>query len=186
MQQFGTVSIGRMFGPIMMIWFSMLAILGLINLFGNWHVLHAFSPHYAINLLVNHPKGFWILGAVFLCTTGAEALYSDMGHCGKNNIRASWVVVKICLILNYLGQGAYLLGHEGKLFANESLMKSKVFMAANPMALPLENPFFAMMPVKFLLIGIIIATAAAIIASQALISGSFTLIKQYDSIFGPN
>lgn len=178
MQQFGTVSIGRMFGPIMLIWFSMLAILGVINLSGNWHVLNAFSPHYAINLLVNYPKGFWILGAIFLCTTGAEALYSDMGHCGKNNIRASWLGVKICLILNYLGQGAYLLGQQGKLFANESLLKSSGFLATHPTALPLENPFFAMMPTKFLLIGIIIATAAAIIASQALISGSFTLISE--------
>ncbi|NBO48227.1 MAG: potassium transporter Kup [Chitinophagia bacterium] len=178
MQQFGTVSIGRMFGPIMLIWFSMLAILGVINLSGNWHVLNAFSPHYAINLLVNYPKGFWILGAIFLCTTGAEALYSDMGHCGKNNIRASWLGVKICLILNYLGQGAYLLGQQGKLFANESLLKSSGFLATHPNALPLENPFFAMMPTKFLLIGIIIATAAAIIASQALISGSFTLISE--------
>ena len=178
MQQFGTVSIGRMFGPIMLIWFSMLAILGILNLAGNWHVLNAFSPHYAINLLVNYPKGFWLLGAVFLCTTGAEALYSDMGHCGKNNIRASWIGVKICLILNYLGQGAYLLSQEGKIFANESLMKSSAFLAANPLAQPLENPFFAMMPTKFLLIGIIIATAAAIIASQALISGSFTLISE--------
>ena len=178
MQQFGTVSIGRMFGPIMLIWFSMLAILGVINLSGNWHVLNAFSPHFAINLLVNYPKGFWILGAIFLCTTGAEALYSDMGHCGKNNIRASWLGVKICLILNYLGQGAYLLGQQGKLFANESLLKSSGFLATHPNALPLENPFFAMMPTKFLLIGIIIATAAAIIASQALISGSFTLISE--------
>ena len=178
MQQFGTVSIGRMFGPIMLIWFSMLAIMGFLNLVGNWHVLQAFSPHYAINLLVSHPKGFWILGAVFLCTTGAEALYSDMGHCGKNNIRASWIVVKVCLIINYLGQGAYLLGHQGKVFANESLLKSKEFISTNPLALPLENPFFAMMPNKFLLIGIIIATAAAIIASQALISGSFTLISE--------
>ena len=178
MQQFGTVSIGRMFGPVMMIWFSMLAVLGVYNLSGNWHVLNAFSPHHAINLLTNHPKGFWILGAVFLCTTGAEALYSDMGHCGKNNIRVSWIVVKLCLILNYLGQGAFLLSHEGKIFANESLMKSQEFMSANPLALPLENPFFAMMPNGFLLIGIIIATAAAIIASQALISGSFTLISE--------
>jgi len=156
----------------------MLAIMGFLNLVGNWHVLQAFSPHYAINLLVSHPKGFWILGAVFLCTTGAEALYSDMGHCGKNNIRASWIVVKVCLIINYLGQGAYLLGHQGKVFANESLLKSKEFISTNPLALPLENPFFAMMPNKFLLIGIIIATAAAIIASQALISGSFTLISE--------
>lgn len=174
MQQFGTAAIGKMFGPIMFIWFGMLAVLGLMQLSQNWIVLKAFSPHYAINLLVNYPKGFWILGAIFLCTTGAEALYSDLGHCGKNNIRASWIGVKICLILNYLGQGAYLLTQQGKLFANTTLIQEPGFTDA----IPLQNPFFAIMPHSFLLIGIIIATAAAIIASQALISGSFTLISE--------
>lgn len=178
MQQFGTAAIGKMFGPIMFIWFSMLAVLGLMQLSQNWSVLKGFSPHYAINLLVNYPKGFWILGAVFLCTTGAEALYSDLGHCGKNNIRASWIGVKICLILNYLGQGAYLLSQQGKLFANSTLMKEAGFISSHPEAIPLQNPFFAIIPHAFLLIGIIIATAAAIIASQALISGSFTLISE--------
>jgi KUP system potassium uptake protein len=174
MQQFGTAAIGKMFGPIMFIWFGMLAVLGLMQLSQNWTILKAFSPHYAINLLANYPKGFWILGAVFLCTTGAEALYSDLGHCGKNNIRASWIGVKICLILNYLGQGAYLLSQQGKLFANTTLIKEAGFTNA----IPLQNPFFAIMPDSFLLIGIIVATAAAIIASQALISGSFTLISE--------
>jgi KUP system potassium uptake protein len=141
-------------------------------------VLKAFSPHYAIQLLTVYPKGFWILGAVFLCTTGAEALYSDMGHCGKNNIRYSWIMVKVCLILNYLGQGSYLLGLKGKLFANASLMKDASFLAEHQQAELLRNPFFAVMPDSFLLIGIIVATAAAIIASQALISGSFTLISE--------
>jgi KUP system potassium uptake protein len=178
MQQFGTASIGRMFGPIMLVWFSMIAILGIINLSTDWSVLKAFSPHYAIKLLTTYPKGFWILGAVFLCTTGAEALYSDMGHCGKNNIRFSWIGVKVCLIFSYLGQGAYLLGQEGRLFANTGLMKDAAFMAANPTAELLRNPFFAVMPDSFLIIGIIVATAAAIIASQALISGSFTLISE--------
>lgn len=178
MQQFGTASIGKLFGPIMLLWFGMLAILGIMNMNSDWSVLKAFSPHYAIQLLTLYPKGFWILGAVFLCTTGAEALYSDMGHCGKNNIRASWIMVKICLILNYLGQGAYLLGLKGKLFANASLMKDASFLAENQQAELLRNPFFAVMPDSFLLIGIIIATAAAIIASQALISGSFTLISE--------
>lgn len=178
MQQFGTASIGRMFGPIMLVWFSMIAILGIINVTSDWSVLKAFSPHYAIKLLTTYPKGFWILGAVFLCTTGAEALYSDMGHCGKNNIRFSWIGVKVCLIFSYLGQGAYLLGQEGRLFANTGLMKDAAFMAANPTAEALRNPFFAVMPDSFLIVGIIIATAAAIIASQALISGSFTLISE--------
>lgn len=178
MQQFGTASIGKLFGPIMLLWFGMLAILGIVNLTEDWSVLKAFSPHYAINLLTVYPKGFWILGAVFLCTTGAEALYSDMGHCGKNNIRASWIMVKICLILNYLGQGSYLLGLKGKLFANASLMKDATFLAENQGAELLRNPFFAVMPDSFLLAGIVIATAAAIIASQALISGSFTLISE--------
>jgi KUP system potassium uptake protein len=178
MQQFGTASIGRMFGPIMMVWFSMIAILGIVNITSDWSVLKAFSPHYAIKLLTTYPKGFWILGAVFLCTTGAEALYSDMGHCGKNNIRFSWIGVKVCLIFSYLGQGAYLLGQEGRLFANTGLMKDAAFIALHPTAEPLRNPFFAVMPDSFLIVGIIIATAAAIIASQALISGSFTLISE--------
>jgi KUP system potassium uptake protein len=178
MQQFGTASIGKMFGPIMLLWFGMLAILGIMNMTADWSVLKAFSPHYAIQLLTVYPKGFWILGAVFLCTTGAEALYSDMGHCGKNNIRSSWIMVKVCLILNYLGQGSYLLGLQGRLFANASLMKDATFLAENQQAELLRNPFFAVMPDSFLLVGIIIATAAAIIASQALISGSFTLISE--------
>jgi KUP system potassium uptake protein len=177
MQQFGTASIGKLFGPIMFIWFGMLAVLGLINMFDNWSVLKAFNPTYAINLLVNYPNGFWLLGAVFLCTTGAEALYSDLGHCGKQNIRITWIWVKLSLILNYLGQGAYLLGLKGQTFANSTLLKDDAFSAANPDALLLENPFYAMMPDSFLLIGIIIATAAAIVASQAMISGSFTLVS---------
>ena len=178
MQQFGTASIGRMFGPIMLVWFSMIAVLGIIGISGDWSVLKAFSPHYAIKLLTTYPKGFWILGAVFLCTTGAEALYSDMGHCGKNNIRFSWIGVKLCLILSYLGQGAFLLTQQGRLFANTGLMKDTAFMALHPTVEPLRNPFFAVMPDSFLIVGIIIATAAAIIASQALISGSFTLISE--------
>jgi KUP system potassium uptake protein len=178
MQQFGTASIGKLFGPIMMIWFSMLAVLGLIHISDDLRVLKAFSPHYAYNLLVNYPSGFWILGAVFLCTTGAEALYSDMGHCGKNNIRISWIFVKSSLIINYLGQGAWLLTNSGKVYANSALMEDKSFLAQFPAALPIENPFYAVMPEWFKLIGIIIATAAAIIASQALISGSFTLISE--------
>ena len=163
MQQFGTNSIGKMFGPVMFIWFAMLAVLGLGNMSSEMHVFHAFNPYWAIKLLTVYPSGFWILGAVFLCTTGAEALYSDLGHCGRGNIRISWIFVKACLILNYLGQGAWLLNHKGMTFTN---------------GINMQNPFYAIMPNWFLLWGIIIATIAAIIASQALISGSFTLISE--------
>ncbi len=177
MQQFGTASIGTMFGPVMFTWFGMLAVLGVVNIFNDWTVFKAFNPVYAIQLLVKYPGGFWLLGAVFLCTTGAEALYSDLGHCGRKNIRITWIWVKTSLILNYLGQGAYLLQMKGKIFANSTLMKNASFLEANPDAELLRNPFFAVMPNSFLLIGIIIATAAAVVASQAMISGSFTLIS---------
>lgn len=165
-QQFGTASIGRMFGPIMFCWFLMLAALGGSHLFDDLHIFKAFSPHYAIDLLTTYPKGFWILGAVFLCTTGAEALYSDLGHCGRANIRYSWIFVKSCLILNYLGQGAFLLAHYKGAPITADMISSGF------------NPFYAIMPSWFVIAGIIIATAAAIIASQALISGSFTLISE--------
>lgn len=165
LQQFGTSAIGKMFGPVMLIWFLMLAILGIIHLSDYLLVFKSFNPYYAYNLLVNYPKGFWILGAVFLCTTGAEALYSDLGHCGKQNIRISWVFVKTCLLLNYLGQGAWIL-------ANHS---NHIFDTTTDLAF---NPFFNIMPQWFKLVGIIIATCAAIIASQALISGSFTLVAE--------
>ncbi len=162
LQQFGTDSIGKLFGPIMFLWFGMLAVLGSNHLLDDLHIFRALSPHYAIELLTSYPKGFWLLGAVFLCTTGAEALYSDLGHCGRGNIRISWIYVKTCLILNYLGQGAWLLSrYNGKFFNTTS-----------------SNVFYSIMPPWFLVPGIIIATAAAIIASQALISGSFTLISE--------
>ncbi len=162
LQQFGTESIGKLFGPIMFIWFTMLAMLGSSHLLDDLFVFKALSPHYAIQLLTTYPKGFWILGAVFLCTTGAEALYSDLGHCGRGNIRISWIYVKTCLIINYLGQGAWLLAHhEGKVFDTNHF-----------------SVFYSIMPPWFLVPGIIIATAATIIASQALISGSFTLISE--------
>lgn len=166
LQQFGSANIGRLFGPIMTIWFVMLATLGIVHLFDDLHIFKAFNPYYAINLLATYPQGFWILGAVFLCTTGAEALYSDLGHCGRANIRTSWIGVKTCLILNYLGQGAYLISHH----------KGETITAA--MISDGFNPFFMIMPEWFLVIGILIATVAAIIASQALISGSFTLISE--------
>lgn len=166
MQQFGTASIGRMFGPIMMCWFIMLAALGVLHLTDDLHIFKAFSPYYAIDLLSTYPKGFWILGAVFLCTTGAEALYSDLGHCGRANIRYSWIFVKSCLILNYLGQGAYLLSAHGGKTITKNIIEAGF------------NPFYRLMPDWFLIPGILIATVAAIIASQALISGSFTLISE--------
>jgi KUP system potassium uptake protein len=160
-QQFGTAWIGKMFGPIMFAWFLMLALLGVSNISTDWSILKAFNPVYAFQLLTQYPNGFWILGAVFLCTTGAEALYSDLGHCGRNNIRVSWAFVKIALILNYLGQGAFLLSHKGDVWSSAQL-----------------NPFYSIVPQWFLPFSIIIATLAAIIASQALISGSFTLISE--------
>ena len=178
LQQFGTISIGKLFGPIMCIWFTMLALLGLANLSDDWGILKALSPHYAVLLLAKYPGGFWLLGAVFLCTTGAEALYSDLGHCGRGNIRVSWIFVKTCLILNYLGQGAYLLSRKGTVFASEELLQKAHFLLKYPAAIPLQNPFFAIMPDWFRIIGIVVATMAAIIASQALISGSFTLISE--------
>lgn len=158
-QQFGTGVVGRTFGPIMVLWFSFIAIMGMIQLVQNTHVLLAINPMYAFNLLVKYPGGFWLLGAVFLCTTGAEAMYSDLGHCGKSNIRVSWSFVKIALLLSYFGQGAWLLNHEGEKL-NDTI------------------PFFEIIPDSILIFGIILATAATIIASQALISGTFTLVNE--------
>jgi KUP system potassium uptake protein len=166
MQQFGTASIGKLFGPIMTIWFTMLTVLGVTHLSQYFSVFKSFNPYYAFDLLSTYPGGFWLLGAVFLCTTGAEALYSDLGHCGRGNIRASWVFVKSALILNYLGQGAWLLSHyKGQVITEKMITKG-------------FNPFYGVMPEWFVIIGITIATSAAIIASQALISGSFTLISE--------
>lgn len=178
LQQFGTSSIGKLFGPMMLVWFLMLAVLGLMHLSDDWSIFRAFSPHYAIELLTQYPSGFWLLGAVFLCTTGAEALYSDLGHVGRDNIRITWVFVKICLIINYFGQGAWLLTQKGKLFVQKDLMSDAGFMAAHPTAVQLKSVFYSIMPENFLYIGIAIATSAAIIASQALISGSFTLVSE--------
>jgi KUP system potassium uptake protein len=158
-QRFGTQAIGKLFGPIMSIWFSMIFIAGLHQITLHADVLKALSPHYAIDLLTHYPKGFWLLGAVFLCTTGAEALYSDLGHCGIKNIRITWVFVKICLVTCYLGQAAWMMHQELP-------------------ALNGRNPFFEIIPSWFLIPSIGIATAATIIASQALISGSFTLISE--------
>lgn len=158
-QRFGTKIVGFAFGPIMLIWFTMIMVLGGIQIFRLPAILKAINPYYAIDLLVNYPKGFWLLGAVFLCTTGAEALYSDLGHCGRKNIQVSWGFVKLALVMNYMGQGAWLLLHHSNKLNG-------------------LNPFYELMPHWFLLTGVIIATFATIIASQALISGSFTLISE--------
>lgn len=158
-QQFGTNILGRSFGPIMLIWFLMMGLIGFQHILTLPSILKAFNPYYAFLLLSQHPGGFLLLGAVFLCTTGAEDLYVDLGHCGLKNIRTTWIFVKTMLILNYLGQGAWILTHVDSINEN-------------------TNPFFSMIPSWFLIPGIIIATSAAIIASQALISGAFSVISE--------
>ncbi len=161
-QRAGTRVVGSSFGPIMVIWFVMLGVLGFRKITEHLEILHALSPVYAIRLLAEYPGGFWLLGAVFLCTTGADALYSDLGHCGKINIRVSWIFIKICLLLNYFGQAAWLMQYQG-------LRRDEI---------PISNPFYGIMPEWFLLMGIGIATVATIIASQAMITGAFTLINE--------
>jgi len=161
-QQFGTKSIGRFFGPAMFFWFLMIGLLGLSQMTGSFNIMTSVNPYYGYKLLFDHPEGFLVLGAVFLCTTGAEALYSDLGHCGRKNIRISWIFVKSMLLLNYFGQGAWLIAHKG-------LTLKEIGIA---------NPFYGIMPDWFVPFGIVIATLAAVIASQALISGSFTLINE--------
>lgn len=157
-QRFGTSTVGKSFGPMMLIWFSMLAILGLSNIVTAPEVFAAINPWYGIELMRNSPHLLYVMGAVFLCTTGAEALYADLGHCGRENIRVSWIFVKTSLLLNYFGQAAWLLHHEGSALE--------------------ENPFYSIMPHWFLWPGIVISTLAAIIASQSMISGSFTLASE--------
>jgi KUP system potassium uptake protein len=161
-QQFGTNFLGKSFGPIMVIWFGMLAVLGFVQITTFPEIFNALNPKYAYDFLTQYPKGFILLGAVFLCTTGAEALYSDLGHCGIKNIRISWFFVKISLVLNYLGQGAWLMNH--------------------PQPVADLNPFYAIMPSWFLFPGVLISTAAAVIASQALITGSYTLVSEAVSL----
>ena len=158
-QRFGTGSIGTYFGPFMLVWFLLLGILGMIHVVDYPYIIKAFNPYYAIKLLASSPEWFLILGAVFLCTTGAEALYSDLGHCGRRNITISWFFVKVMLILNYMGQGAYIVSHSASMHTG-------------------INPFYAIMPNWLLIPGIIMATGAAIIASQALISGCFTIFSE--------
>lgn len=159
LQYFGTKTIGKLFGPVMLAWFLMLGVLGATAMTACPAILKAFNPVYAVKLLVDYPGWFLVLGAVFLCTTGAEALYSDLGHCGRRNISITWGFVKAMLILNYLGQGAWILS------------------GSNDAALA-ANPFYGIMPAWFTGIGIVMSTLAAIIASQALLSGSFTLFSE--------
>ena len=161
-QQFGTGFMGSVFGPVMLIWFSMLVVLGGRQLISDPGVLAAVNPMYAYELLSAYPGAILLLGAVFLATTGAEALYSDLGHVGIKNVRISWIFVKTALLINYFGQGAFLINHMDN-------MKD-------------INPFYGIMPQWFVFPGIMIATAAAIIASQALISGSYTLISEAVSL----
>lgn len=156
-QPFGSSSLGKYFGPIMIVWFVMMGLMGMGQFVFHPEVFKAFNPYYAIRFLIEAPNTLFILGAIFLCTTGAEALYSDLGHTGLNNIRAAWAFVKVMLIFNYLGQAAWIL-HHPHLITNAT------------------NPFFAIMPEWFTYIGIIMAALAAIVASQALITGSFTVI----------
>lgn len=166
-QQFGTANIGKLFGPVMFIWFTMLLVLGVVHVFDDLAIFKALSPHYAVIFLRDYPGGFWLLGAVFLCTTGAEALYSDLGHCGRSNIRASWIYVKSCLLINYFGQGAYLLSHRTGQFINDDLKETLSI-----------NAFYDLMPEWFIIPGVLIATTAAIVASQAMVSGAYTLISE--------
>ncbi|RMF34311.1 MAG: potassium transporter Kup [Chlorobiota bacterium] len=157
-QQFGTEKVGRAFGPIMLTWFLFIGVIGALHALKHPEILSALDPRYAIWLITEHPDGFWILGGVFLCTTGAEALYSDLGHCGRGNIRLSWAFVKLSLLLSYAGQCAWMLEHIGS---------------------PLPGrPFYAIVPAPILPLAIAIATVATIIASQALISGSYTLVNE--------
>lgn len=168
-QQFGTSFIGKFFGPIMILWFLSLGIFGGMHILDHIEIVKAFNPYYAYKLITHSPTAIVIVGAVFLCTTGAEALYSDLGHCGKKNIQVSWVFVKLMLILNYLGQGAWLLDYY-----------TNVKAAA-------INPFFGILPTWAIMPMIALATAAAVIASQAVITGSFTMFSEAMSIsFWPN
>ena len=166
-QQFGTSNIGKFFGPFMFVWFVMLGLLGLFHISDYLYILKALNPYYAFHFLLTYSEGFWLLGAVFLCTTGAEALYSDLGHCGRGNIRISWIFVKVSLIINYFGQGASLLKHHNGKLLDAATIKFEGI-----------NAFYDLMPNWFIIPGVIIATSAAIIASQAMVTGSFTLINE--------
>lgn len=161
MQQFGTKKIGRLFAPIMILWFAVLLVVGLSHIHENIIILKAFNPYYAIKFLTQYPNAFWMLSAIFLCTTGAEAMYMDLGHCGRANIRAAWVFVKISLVANYLGQGAFILHKfQGQIIPEDYKI------------------FFELFPASLRIPSIVLATFAAIIACQALISGAFSLVSE--------
>jgi KUP system potassium uptake protein len=159
LQQIGAGKIGKVFGPVMLVWFSFIGFIGIMGIDGNWAILKALNPAYAFYLIKDYPDGFWMLGGIFLCSTGAEALYSDMGHVGRNNIRWSWMYIKICLVLSYAGQTAWLVAHQGETMSNIS-------------------PFYNTIPEGIYIFAVGIATMATIIASQALISGCFTLVNE--------
>lgn len=167
-QKMGTSIIGKAFGPIMFLWFTFLGVMGVMNMVGDWSILQAINPIYAIRLLVSpyNKAGLFILGSIFLATTGAEALYSDVGHVGKSNIIGSWPFVFVCLSLNYFGQGVWILNNPTYRPADGGVL----------------NPFFEMIPANIRLFAIILATIAAVIASQALITGSFTLVAEASSL----
>jgi KUP system potassium uptake protein len=158
-QQIGAGKIGKIFGPVMLVWFTFIGIIGILGIDGNWAILKALNPAYAFYLIKDYPNGFWMLGGIFLCSTGAEALYSDMGHVGRNNIRWSWLYIKVCLVLSYAGQTAWLVAHKGEVMGNIS-------------------PFYSTIPTSIYIFAVGIATLATIIASQALISGCFTLVNE--------
>lgn len=158
-QQIGAGKIGKVFGPVMLVWFSFIGVIGIMGINGNWAILKALNPMYAFYLIKDYPEGFWMLGGIFLCSTGAEALYSDMGHVGRNNIRCSWLYIKVCLVLSYAGQTAWLVAHQGEPMGNIS-------------------PFYSTIPEGIYIFAVGIATLATIIASQALISGCFSLVNE--------
>ena len=158
LQQAGTGTIGRFFGPFMLLWFTALGVVGALHIPSNWGVLQAFNPLMAIRMLIDYPGWFAVLGAVFLCTTGAEALYSDLGHCGRRNITVSWIYVKAMLIINYLGQGAWMIENHAEAVQS--------------------NPFFGIVPQQLTIVAVVLSTGAAIIASQALLSGAFTIFAE--------
>ncbi|MBC7850367.1 MAG: KUP/HAK/KT family potassium transporter [Chitinophagaceae bacterium] len=158
-QQMGTGKLGIVFGPVMFAWFAFIGIMGILSINGEWEIFRALNPSYALSLLRDYPGGFWLLGGIFLCSTGAEALYSDMGHVGRNNIRWSWLFIKICLVLSYAGQTSWLIAHQGETLGNIS-------------------PFYSTIPSSIYVFAVILATLATIIASQALISGCFTLVNE--------
>ncbi|WP_420868069.1 KUP/HAK/KT family potassium transporter [Bifidobacterium simiarum] len=165
-QSRGTESIGKVFGIVVMIWFSFLAVVGVANLGTDWTVFAALNPWYGIDFLLFDPgnkAGLAVMGTVFLATTGAEALYSDMGHVGRGNIYATWPFIKIALILNYFGQGAWILRNQH----NESLYGIKSL-----------NPFFQMMTPSLRSVAVVLSVAAGVIASQALITGAFTMVSE--------